>query len=301
MAMGSAFLSQVIYIEERLANDRNYTLEKDTIDDGICELMNTTDPDFITQQEIAGELATWTMINQALCFLPVAVLAPFYGVLSDRFGRKLSFALPFLSHVIYCIIAILTVRHHLPLAFLAFGNFVLGVGGYFTFFLNSCYAYISDISSENKRLVRIAIVTTTNIFSIAFVQIPISYLLEVSKSAAFLMSLVFAILGIIYLVTPGLLLDTVKTGDRSHKRSISFKEILQTIRALFAVNTQGRRTRLLLLFVMFFLTDIFQLSSGAGTIFGLYGLGPPFCWSPTTMAFFNIVMLVSTAIGKCSK
>ena len=297
-AVGIVFIGQTIYIEERLANDRNYTLDKGNSENGTCATQNSSDPDYVTQQEIAAELATWVMINTALSFLPVVFVAPFYGALCDRYGRKLNFVIPLLAHILCSTIVLLTVYLQLPLAVLTLGNFVMGLGGNNSFFEAGYLTYISDISTEKSRLVRMAIVQMLLILSVGSIQIPVSYLFSVSIPAVFWTEMAIIFAALLYVTIPGILEEPVCVQDT--KDPISFKEITQNVYNLFAVNTEGRRYRLVLLFVIYFFTALFHLSAGASAIYGLYGLGPPFCWSARTLSLFNLTLLAFSAAGKYS-
>ena len=295
-SLGAIVAMQAQYIEERLAQDRNYTLIKDDTSNGTCSSLNDSDPDYITQQEIAADLATWSMVYLALMSLPVVFMAPFYGALSDRLGRKLHFAFPIVGHGIFCILLLLVLYLRLSLAVLAFAYFVEGLGGQITFFIAGCYAYISDISTKKARLIRLAVFQTVYFSSAGLIQLPVGYIIDAYGfiPVAWL-AVVLHLAAILYLVLPHVLLETVDSDNTSH---VSPKQLLQAVYDLFSINTHKRRTRLLLILVIYFFTDIFQLSTGATLLYSLYGLGPPFCWSPITVAYFSVVYLGFSAIGK---
>ena len=286
------------YIEERLAQDRNYTLVKDDTTNGTCDSFNNSDPDYITQQEIAAEMSRWTMTNLALMSLPIVFIAPFYGALSDRLGRKLHFAFPVVAHTIFCILLLLVQYFRLPLAVLAFSYFVEGMGGQLTFFVAGCYAYISDISTKKTRLIRLAVLQTVCYLAGGLIQLPVGYIIG---AYGFIPVIWFAVslhfVTILYLVLPNVLIETVNSDNVSH---VSPGEVLKELHDMLSINTQKRRNRLLFIFLIYFFTDIIQNSVGAGAIYTIYGLGPPFCWSSITLAYFNIVLLGFSAIGKCS-
>lgn len=296
ISFGIVIFSQTIYIETRLAEDRNYTLDKDDSDNGTCGGdTNSSDPDLIIQQEIAADLATWTMILTSLGFLPVCLLAPFYGVLSDRLGRKIHLSMPIIAHLIYGVLYLLTIYFRLPLVVVGVANFVEGIGGNYPFFLAGCRAYISDISTDKSRLIRLAIVQMIFQLSIGSMQIPLGYLLEYSIAMSFWISLIFVLASLLYIAIPGLLPET---ANMETKNTVTFGALLRTVYNLFAVNTQKRRYRLFLLLVIYFITAIFQLSSNATMIYSLYGLGPPFCWSSVTLGYFNVIFMAFGAIGE---
>ncbi|XP_072039616.1 proton-coupled folate transporter-like [Amphiura filiformis] len=295
-SIGAAVALQPQYIEERLAQDRNYTLSKDDDINGTCNNMNTSDPDYIIQQEIAADMATWTMINTSLSFLPVVFLAPFYGVLSDRLGRKLNFAIPIIAHVVFCILLLLILYLRLPLLVLAIANLVEGLGGQICFFIAGSYAYISDVSTKKARLVRLAVLQSVYFSAVGIVQIPIGYIIQAYGfiPVAWL-SVALLIAAILYLTIPRVLLDSVEPNKTS--KPIGARELFHDLYKSFAVNDQNRRYRLLIILTIYFFTDIFQMSTGATMIYGIYGLGPPFCWSSVIYGYYSVVFMVFGAIG----
>ena len=295
--MSAVATLQPQYIEERLAQDRNYTLVKDNGANGTCTSMNNSDPDYVIQQEIAADMATWSMVNSALTYLPGVFLAPFYGVLSDRLGRRATFYIPIVAHVACCIMLFLIMYLRLPLVVLVFANLLDGLGGYICFLIAGCYAYISDISTEKSRLVRLAVVQTAYFTGVALVQIPIGYII---KGYGFIsivwLSVSLLIVTILYLVIPCVLLETVN-AKRSSKH-IGAVELTHDLYNMFAVNTQSRRYRLLLILTISFFTDIIQLSTSVTMLYTIYGLGPPFCWSSVIVGYFSVVYMAFGAFGK---
>ncbi|XP_072040953.1 proton-coupled folate transporter-like isoform X2 [Amphiura filiformis] len=279
------------YIEERLAQDRNYTLTKDDDINGTCNNKNTSDPDYIIQQEIAADMATWTMINKSLSFLPVVFLAPFFGVLSDRLGRKLNFAIPITAHVIFIILILLILYLRLPLLVLTLANLVEGLGGQIYFFIAGSYAYISDVSTKKARLVRLAVLQTVYGSAFGIVQILVAYIIQAYGFIPIAwLSTAFLIAAILYLTIPRVLLETVEPNKTS--KPIGAREFSRDLYKLFAVNDQNRNYQILIILTINFITDIVQT-----TISSLYGLGPPFCWSSVTLGYFNVVSMVFGAIG----
>ena len=296
-SVGAVATLQPQYIEERLAQDRNYTLVKDNGANGTCTSMNNSDPDYVIQQEIAADMATWSMVISALTYLPVVFLAPFYGVLSDRLGRRTTLYIPVVAHTVFCILLLLIVYLRLPLAVLVFANFIDGLGGYAFYLSSGCYAYISDISTEKSRLVRLAVLQTAEFIGVALVQVPVGYIIQGYGFVSTVWLVVaLQMAAILYLIIPRILLETVDTNRNT--KHIGAVELIHDLRNLFAVNTQSRRYRLVIIFTIYFFTDIIQLSTSATTLYGIYGLGPPFCWSSVIVGYFGVVFMSSGAFGE---
>ncbi len=295
-SLGAAGVVQPLYIEERLAQDRNYTLVKDNGENGTCINMNTSNPDYVIQQEIAADLATWSMVNSVLISLPTVFLAPFYGVLSDRIGRKLTFAIPLVAHISQSILLLLILYLQLPLEILSFSYLVAGLGGSLSFLTSNCYAYISDVSIKKARLIRFAVVQTVYLTAAGVAGITAGYMVDgYGFMPVAWISLALEMTAVLYLIIPRVLLEPLAQNT---KKQITVRELWNDLHQLFATNHENRRYRLLIFLTIYFLICIIQLSSSTRVFYGIYGLGPPLCWSSITYGYYVIVSAVCGAVGE---
>ncbi|XP_072029153.1 lysosomal proton-coupled steroid conjugate and bile acid symporter SLC46A3-like isoform X2 [Amphiura filiformis] len=285
------------YIEDRLAEDRNFTLLKDDALNVSCiDKQGTNDSDYQIQQDIAAETAHWVMIGTVLSFAPAIFTGPFFGALSDRLGRKLPLLISSLGFALWLFaIGTMTV-FRLPLSYLVCASLLIGVGGGYTLFLGGCYAYLSDISSGKSRLLRIAVARALFEGTSGLSQIPAAYFVEEYgfESLVWLTCGLF-IVAILYILSPCIPLPP-RVGSYSAKKT-SFKILANDIMDIFAVNTEKRRIRLGMFLLIYFVTNLIQQSLGATEIFILYGLGPPLCWTSATAGVYSFTLLACGALG----
>ncbi len=292
-----AFLALPRYIEERLAEDRNFTLLKDDAINGTCDDKNTTsNPDYKIQEEIAAETAFWVMLGTTMAYIPAIFAGPFLGAFSDRLalGRKIPLLASSIGLTLWLLTAGLTVTFRGPLLLLACCCILSGLGGGYTLFLAGSYSYLSDITSGKSRLLRIAVAHAIFIGAGGIAQIPAAYFMDAYGAESLIwLSLGLFLVAIIYILSPCL-----STHTQAKASYIPFKTLVYDVTSIFAVNTDKRRVRLVIFLIMFFVADLIQLSQGATQIFIVYGLGPPFCWSSATASTFTFLTLASGGIGK---
>ncbi len=291
------FLALPRYIEERLAEDRNFTLLKDDAINGTCDDKNTTsNPDYKIQQEIAADTAFWIMLATTMSYIPAVFTGPFLGALSDRLalGRKVPLLVSSMGFTMWLLALGLGVAFRLPLQFLVCCSILSGLGGGYTLFLAGCYSYLSDITSGKSRLLRIAVARAVFEATAGLSQIPAAYFMDAYGIESLIwLSLGLFVVAIIYIISPCLSTHTHATS--SH---IPFKTLVKDVTSIFVVDTKKRRVRLVIFLLMYLVTDLIQLSQGATQIFIVYGLGPPLCWSSATAGTYSFTLLACGAIGK---
>ncbi|XP_072028299.1 lysosomal proton-coupled steroid conjugate and bile acid symporter SLC46A3-like [Amphiura filiformis] len=285
------------YIEERLAEDRNFTLLKDdALNDSCINKQGTNDSDYQIQQDIAAETAYWVMIGSVFIYVPATFTGPFFGALSDRLGRKLPLLISSLAFALWLFAIGIMAVFRLPLLYLACANSIAGMGGGYTSFLGGCYAYFSDVSRGKSRLLRIAVARAVFEGSAGLAQIPAAYFMqEYGFESLVWLTFGFVIVAILYILSPCIPLPP-RVGSYSAKKN-SFKTLAKDIMDIFAVNTEKRRIRLGIFLLICFVTDLIQLSVGATEIFILYGLGPPLCWTSATAGIYSFTLLTCGALG----
>jgi MFS family permease len=91
--------------------------------------------------------------------IPPIIFTLFIGPWSDRFGRKFLIVLPLIGYVFYNVWFLINVIFYdfFPVEWLMLEVIQFWFGGFMCLFLG-LYSYVSDISAENVRTVRIAIV-----------------------------------------------------------------------------------------------------------------------------------------------
>ncbi|XP_072046557.1 uncharacterized protein [Amphiura filiformis] len=287
------------YIENRVAQNLNYSLEDDNAINGTCKYQNSSNPDYLQRQQVADETAYWLMISTAIIYVPALFVAPFYGALSDRIGRKVNLLAPIVPNILKLILQLIVMYNNLSIAVYAYSNIISGFGGGYCFFLAGCYAYIADVSSGKSRIVRMSVVVAVANITASVAPLLYGYIIDVYGSSSYIpimwSAIALQVVGIVYTL--------IYLPEPNRQKSMSILKLhfltdtLQEVFKLLKVNVHKRRIRLSLLLIIYFLTDLVQLSSGASKVFTIYGLGPPFCWSAVTLSYFNLTYYIMGAVG----
>ena len=300
-----ALLGLPLYFEETLANQRNFTLIKDDSVNGTCNDPNAnTSVDYQIQQEIAAETATLAMIGTVLGFAPAVFISPFLGALSDRLGRRLNLQIPILGFFFWQLAVVISMYVHLPLWVISMWSIFVGLGGGYTFLLSGCYAYISDlVGKEQSRLLRFSVVRAVFEVSLGFMQIPAAYFIEQYGFIPYVwLNIAMSIAALLYIsFSPCFTPSSQAFSCSSKENRLNVEKVFSDVKQLFQDNTDKRRFRLGLFFLIYFVTDLIQLSLGSTQIFILYGLGPPFCWSSATAAIFTLILQCFSSFGEYNK
>ena len=275
---------------------------KDDSVNGTCNDANaSTNIDYQIQQEIAADTATLVMIGTVLGFAPAVFVSPFFGALGDRLGRRLNLQIPILGFLFWELAVVVSIYLRLPLWVISTWCIFVGFGGGYSFFLGGCYAYISDIvGNEQSRILRFSVVRAIFEVSSGFMQIPAAYFIEQYGFITYVwLSIAMAIAALLYISFAPCFtsLSRVFSCSSSENR-VNVEKIFSDVKQLFKDKTDKRRFRLGLFFLIYFVTDLIQLSLGSTQVFILYGLGPPFCWSSATAATYTLLLQCFASLGE---
>ncbi|XP_022092900.1 proton-coupled folate transporter-like [Acanthaster planci] len=247
------------------------------------------------EDEIQSQASLWILYLTTAMNIPIVVSSITLGTVSDRLGRKLCLVIPVIGYICQETVYVLTVHYKLPLPVLFVGEFLQGVTGGFGLLFAGCLSYISDISSENHRTMRIAVAEMLVFFVGGFVQVGAGYLLQdIGPIPPLAMALGFNVLCLIYITTPCILIETVdRENVPEHRKGI--KDATRSVMNLFRFNENGRRWQMLLLdlFLFFVMLNI----NGVMSIFILYGTAKPFCWSAVTAGLAGSFGFVTGSLG----
>uniref|UniRef100_H2XT83 Proton-coupled folate transporter n=1 Tax=Ciona intestinalis TaxID=7719 RepID=H2XT83_CIOIN len=118
-----------------------------------CTENNATNID----QIVADEVSQWTLYLNLSMFLPACVASILITSWSDKVGRKVTMSISLSGMLLHSILLAIIVKLHLPIPWLLVSNFAAGLGGYYMALLMQGTAYLSDITLEEKRGFRFAI------------------------------------------------------------------------------------------------------------------------------------------------
>ena len=142
-------------------------------DTKICDILhNETYHDL--EDQVQTETSHW-FLWQNLCYeLPAILLSFLYGSLSDHYSRKLALALPSLGQAISMANYVLnSVYMHWHVGYLLVGQLISGLFGSWITCLLGAFSYLSEISTAEKRTVRISVAE-----GVLSVSIAISFILS---------------------------------------------------------------------------------------------------------------------------
>ncbi|XP_030838748.1 proton-coupled folate transporter isoform X2 [Strongylocentrotus purpuratus] len=249
------------------------------------------------EEEIQKITSKWTLYLCTCAALPSIFSTLIIGSLSERYGRRMPILLPCIGFLGQCVGQLCVVYLCLPLSYLLFVNVFCGLCGGMSLFMAGCFAYITDITTEKQRMVRIVIVEILAFAGIGAMQIGLGYMI---KSLGFGLSLwmpfTAMVLSLINAGIPWLLIETIVPKSKEERRDLA--EVLRDIINLFRVKTDNRLYLLLSMFAMTLLVGI--VIQGGIPITMLYGQGQPFCWDSVTIGFYITTSLAIPGIGTVS-
>ncbi len=126
-------------------------------DSFICDnLHNKSHHDL---EDVVQSQTSYWFLWQNLCYeLPAIVLSFLYGSVSDHYSRKLALALPSLGQALsMCNYLINSVYMDWHVGYLLVGQVISGLFGSWITCLLAAFSYLSEISSSEKRTVRISV------------------------------------------------------------------------------------------------------------------------------------------------
>ena len=147
-------------------------------DTHICEILhNETYHDL--EDQVQTETSHW-FLWQNLCYeLPAIMLSFLYGSLSDHYSRKLALVLPSLGQALSMANYVLnSVYMEWHVGYLLVGQLISGLFGSWITCLLGAFSYLSEISTTEKRTVRISVAEGVLSLSIAISFILSGVILE---------------------------------------------------------------------------------------------------------------------------
>ncbi len=166
------------------------------------------------------------------------------------------------------------------------------------------FAYLSDVTSNENRLLRIIVLMSARGITQGATNLGVGYIIRDYGfgPCLWLMAASF-FAAFMYVVIPCFLIETVdrkgeaikKQNKESGKEKSMFARVRDDLLSLFKINTNMRRWRLGLLFVIDFMRELLESSSPLVII---YGLGPPFCWTSVQVSGYWMIIFLGGSIGK---
>ncbi|XP_071476145.1 proton-coupled folate transporter-like [Diadema antillarum] len=291
------------YIRQRISDSHNHT-GVNTTDGDLCSSNGTGE----VEEKIQEETAQWTVALACAGAFPGMFSTLLIGTLSEQYGRRLAILLPTVGFLVKAVVALLVMNLELPLAVFLAGEFFTGFTGSLALFMAGCFSYVTDITDEKQRMVRIVVIEILIFIGIGVMQIGLGYMLHSVGFALTMWVPVAALLvACVNAGVPALLIETVEVDTRTQPAHAHVKKACRDIVHLFAVKTDNRRYVLVTFLTVCIFTGL--VVQGGMQIPALYGQGPPFCWKSVIIGFFvtwsllvpGIGTVAGAAIFKCCK
>ena len=294
IALGIYVAVQPQLMRDILAAARGITWPKTS--GNFCGPRNNSHPYVILLTEIQADVSYWQMITNLCGALPSLLMSPLLGACSDKVGRKAILGLATLGYVVTVSTVLIVFYFDLPIWVLPIGSFFQGLTGGHGIIIAGCAAYITDITTKQYRMLRMAIMHGCFVASIALPQLLIGFLIEeVGFGPALWISLICLIVCLLYVFVPRCLLETIDK-QRWRQEVGNTRSRFQGLVDVFRDKIGYRRIRLALLFTAECLDEM--LNANSVTMIIIYGLGPPFCWSPVVVSGFLALVLFASAFGR---
>ncbi|XP_038044240.1 solute carrier family 46 member 3-like [Patiria miniata] len=283
-------LIRPFFLKKRIGESYNVT-----VDDEFSNCNSNDTGDKAMQDGIQAEASLWIMYLNVSSSIPVIISSVIMGTLSDRLGRKMCIVIPIFGYICQEVVYLATIYFELPLPVLFVGDILQGMAGGFGLLFAGCTSYITDITSEKKRTLRIAFIEMLLLLLGGFVQVGVGYMVrDISTEVPLLMALGANVLCLIYVAIPGLLIETVdRKNIPEHRKGL--KAAGRSMVKLLKFNENGRRWQMLLL--DFFLFFVIININGTMSIFILYGTAKPLCWSPVDAGLAGSFGFLTASIG----
>ncbi|XP_022107544.1 proton-coupled folate transporter-like [Acanthaster planci] len=275
------------FTRSAFARERNFTLP---VGVNSCTTSNVTQ-ELNDIQAATALFATYQSVLKD--FVPVLTTLPLTAA-SDFTGRRPIILLRCFGGLAMTTGFLIVSFWDLSVYYSLFGCAVFGFSGGYVLLNSICMLYVTDIFAAETRGTALAIVYGIEISVMYIGTLVVNILLQAlsSYTVPFLIATVSALLACLWVLPSCLVQESIK------KRPLDLgviTNITEGIRCLFTKATNSRRRRLLALLVCDMLVN-FQVEGFESTM-DLYGLGEPFCWSPTFVGVFWLMHGIPQAFG----
>ena len=166
--------------------------------------------------------------------------------MSDRIGRKPAMFSAIFGLLLRSIIFLVIVHFHLPIAVSVAADFVGGAFGGNAVMLTAATAYVTDITSEKSRTLRMIIIEFASFIGIGIGQLTLGFAVENSPFEdipykKYMLPLYIAlgctVFPLAYITLPSLLIETVNRKAAGNKKGLGM--VISGIVDLVKVNNYG--------------------------------------------------------------
>ena len=215
-----------------------------TMNHSLCNQTDSDDPMRQLEAEAQSKAAYFSLWLDLIQGIPSAIIGLFLGNYSDKAGRKFAIVPPCIGLIFKCLSFVLVIWLKANIFFLFIGAFLDGLCGSFTTLLCGCLAYVSDITTIEKRTFRITVVEMCMILPSAISAIATGYLI---RASGYLPPFIIMLIGVALCTVYAILFIPETIVKEENVKFASIGYLKEAFCIYFRDNGQGRSVYLILL------------------------------------------------------
>lgn len=221
-----------------------------------------------------------------MMYLSVSLLVPTFfsslvlGTCSDKLGRKVALLVPYIGSLARLLVVIVVIGFNLNVAFLFIGNIIDGMCGGAVLVIMSCYAYISDITTEQQRTFRIVILDCATMVGTIISSVGNGFLIQYT---GFLWPHIAVV--VLSAVNVFYIMSLQETIDKNTMAISSIGYFVEPLKVYVKYDNNGRRWKLAIIVVIMILS--IMVDYGRSDSEALHLLSAPFCWSSILLGLYT--------------
>jgi len=261
-----------------------------SISEQNCSINQSTQTSHI-QDQVEAESSEFMLFISMTSIIPSFFSTMFLGHYSDIRGRRKAIIPPLIGGVIRSLLTLFVVHFKLNLYILLVGTVMDAFSGGVITEISACLSYISDISTESDRSLRLLVLELSLAFGVAVSSIGAGYIIQdYGFFWAFMLS--FAAFTLIALFTAVLLKETVVVVEDANVFSMS--HLIETWHLYSRDTDSKRRWKLWMLLIIISLVAMSDI--GASDVTTYFLIEYPLCFTSTMVGFYGALSFVSPTL-----
>lgn len=238
---------------------------------------------------IQEEAATFSIYTTLASGIPAVVSTLFLGAFSDQFGRTFLFLTPMVGQLISKTILLFCIYYDLDINYILIGSFVEGfLGGYLAILMAS-FAYIADITENNKqRSAAIAFLEMAIGVGVVLGRFSTGYIIKATNYVWPQMIAVCGLTLIIFIIIFVLPETRTLNNDKMITRGSCTYYLRSMVSFYISESNKGVRWKYNVCILIFFATGITVV--GKSSVDLLYLISQPFCWDSVKVGLYGAVV-----------
>ncbi|KAL3852188.1 hypothetical protein ACJMK2_015862 [Sinanodonta woodiana] len=307
--LGSSAFSQYIYSWLRKTIPSNTSLVTNvnsSVSDDCPNISNDTKGN---EAEAQSQAAKWNLYFDLTQNLLTLFSMITFAMLSDNLGRKILLLLPFVGNILLTLVQATIIYFELSLAFEFIGQALSGILGSLDTFAVACNVIVADVTPPGKQvIIAYAVLEALNGISRVIGSFATGYCIKYT-------GFFYSTLGATALSVCGFLLALFGIPETRPKRDAertvsgiseatsdtkSKNSVLHCLRSLveFYIDKNKYPRKIIFWLCLIICILLMMPTQSRWDLTTLLQLGFPFCWSPTTMGYYNAAQqLLSSFLG----